>query len=140
MCVCPNLDTEYFAKNRPEQTDLVGKYIPTTDTLQFIRSEGGYEVIDISITLLQDGSFEMINMPDWWCEPFGESNGGFDSGRGKWQVAKRQEWWVIELDFSSENPPTGFTSVPLVGEIPPYRLWFYVGDPDSGDVMIFESK
>jgi hypothetical protein len=138
MCVCPNLDTEYFARNKPKPTDLVGRYIPTENTLHFVRDEGGYEVVDTSITLSIDGSFEMVNMPDWWMEPFGKPSGEFDSGKGEWSIERQQEWWELELNFNSEDPPTGLTFIPLVGEAPPYKLWFYVGDPDSGDVMIFE--
>ena len=137
-CVFPNLDSEYFTRNKPKQADLAGKYVPTTNTLQFIGEEGGYEAVDISITLWPDGSFEMVSMPDWWGETSGKSSGGFDSGHGEWDIVKHQEWWNLELDFTSEDPPVGLTSVPLVGEAPPYRLWFYVGDPDVGDVMIFD--
>jgi hypothetical protein len=51
----------------------------------------------------------------------------------------------VQLDFdsreqfSSDKTESGLiTSVPIVGDAPPYFLWFYFGDPDSGKVMVFE--
>jgi len=144
MCVFPNPDTELYTRTEPKVTDLVGNYIPTSATLDFIRNKGRYEVVDSFVVLSLDGSFEMVNMPDWW-HIFGEPKGGFDSGQGEWSVRKSQGWWELMLDFSSrenfssEKVSTGLiTDVTLVGEAPPYQLWFYVGDPDAGHVMIFE--
>ena len=148
MCVVPNLDTEYFAKTKPDSEKLVGKYLPTIETLKLIRDEGHYEVganENISITLFSDGTFEMENMPDWWQTDFGRPKGGKDSGTGQWSVVKLQEWWQLELDFdsrenfSSETASSGLTTfIPIVDNPLPYALWFYVGDPDGGKVMIFK--
>lgn len=146
MC---SFDTEKFAKTRPDSAKLVGKYLPTVETLKLIRDEGHYEVgvnENIFISLLADGTFEMENMPDWWITDHGIPKGGKDSGTGKWSTVQHyQGWWVLELDFdsrenfSSKRGSSGLIAqVPIVGNTPPYALWFYIGDPDSGDVMIFE--
>ena len=147
MCVFPNLDTEYFVSEEPKTAELVGRYFPTSGTMRFIREEGKYEIDENEITLLlkADGNFEMKNMPDWWHTDFGKSKGGEDSGEGSWRIVAHQEWWDVQLDFdsreqfSSDKTESGLiTSVPIVGDAPPYFLWFYVGDPDSGKVMVFE--
>jgi len=135
-CVLPNLDTENFAKEEPAHADLVGTYALTPSTVQFLKDEGGYEAVGASIALAADGTFEMVDMPDWWGA--GEPGGGFDSGSGTWKTVKHQEWWDVELHFTSEDPPVGTTSIPIAGQAPPYSLWFYIGDPDSGDIIIFE--
>lgn len=136
MCVVPNLDTEYFAKSEPGHQDLVGEYRPTQATLQLLQDKGNYALVDIVIYLMDDGSFQVTNMPDWWQDITGESNGTFGSFQGAWNVAKAQEWWELELDFDAD----GITdmSLILVGQEAPYYLWRYIGDPDEGDVMIFE--
>ena len=149
LCGCPiNLDTEYFAKNKPKNEELVGKYVPSAETLKWVREEGKYPNVETSVELTKDGSFRMVNMPDWWAEPFGKPKGKFDSGVGEWEVTKQQEWWNLKLsfkirkDFSSKQGDSGgfLTSIPIVGQSVPYRLWFYVGDPDQGKVMILEKK
>jgi hypothetical protein len=147
VCVCPSFETEYFAQAQPKAADLVGTYVPTADTLDFVRKEGGYQVVEpIEIILKADGNFEMHHMPDWWRTEWGESEGGFDSGDGQWTVSKQQDWWDVEFQFKSrehfsEPVSNGFvTFIPIYGQAPPYKLWFYIGDPDGGDVMIFERR
>lgn len=127
--MCVNLDTEYFTKNKPKRKDLVGKYYPTEDTLKFISDEGNYTVDTISIQLYPDGTSEVINMPDWLRSASGESGGKLNSWNGKWDIVKMQDWWKIEL---------GSGIYPIAGDKPPYQIWFYIGDPDNGNVMIFE--
>jgi hypothetical protein len=147
MCVFPNLDTENFVRAEPKTTELVGRYVPTAGTIKLIREAGKYEIDEDEITLLltADGKFEMKNMPDWWNTDFGKPEGGKDSGEGSWRVVAHQDWWDVQFDFdsrehfSSARVESGFiTSAPIVGDAPPYFLWFYVGDSDSGKVMIFE--
>jgi hypothetical protein len=88
-------------------------------------------------------------MPDWWTPNgagFGKSNGKFDSGQGKWKITKNHDgWWDVQFKFetgtffsSVELNGGFFTTKDLGGEKPPYSLWFYIGDPDSGPLMIFE--
>lgn len=144
-CVVPNLDSEGFVRTEPDPADLVGVYAPTEASWRLIleeggyeRQEGGYERQETGLTLAANGTFTMTLMPDWWVDPFGKPGGGYHSGTGTWSVVPHQTWWDVQLDFDSPSPPVGMTSMPLVGDAPPYRIWFYVGDPDSGDVMIFE--
>ena len=145
MCICPNFDTEKFAKTEPTIDDISGKYVPTSETLKNITEEGQYTVNDMFILLWPNGSFEMQNMPDWWLTHFGKSQGCLIVGQGNWEIVKQQNWWELRLDFLSgkdlcvEEFSAGFTiSIPLVGDSAPHSLWFYVGDPDTGHIMIFE--
>jgi len=145
MCLCPNLDTLNFAKDKPAIIDLSGKYTPTQATLKNIVDEGHYNVNNIFILLSPDGNFELKNMPDWWLTSFGQPQDCLISGQGNWKIEKQQEWWELKLDFLTgknlcvEEFSAGFTtSVPISGDATPYSLWLYVGDPDSGHVMIFE--
>jgi len=147
ICVFPHLDTESFAEAEPKIEDLNGKYVPTTETLKYIVNEGRYEIEanHVFIRLLPNGNFEMQNMPDWWLTDFGQSQGCLITGQGKWEVVKQQNLWKLSFDFLSESHlclkkySSGLTiSVPIVGNNKPYSLWFYVGDPDSGHVMIFK--
>ena len=145
-CVCPNMDTLEFTTVQPLEDDLVGVYLPLDSTLELIK-EGGYENTELKITINADGTFSMEQMPDWWNIPFGKSKDGYDSGTGTWEVETCQNWWCLKLHFDSQQ---NFNSTPgeagrtahinLSGESQPYQLWFFVGDPDSGDIMIFEQE
>ena len=134
----------FFTKTEPQKEQLAGKYFPTLDTISLIRDEGHYSVEDISITVNSDETFEIVNMPDWWIPNnagYGVSNGGFDSGIGRWSLTNFSELWQISFDFeegtfNSINEPFGVT-LDLGGEQPPYSIWIYIGDPDAGRVMVF---
>jgi hypothetical protein len=139
MCGVYNLDTDYFAKNEPAQADLIGTYEPTVQTLGLIQGELGYTPTDIFILLKSDNTFQMSNVPDAWRASY-DSIGEPTSSQGTWKVAPDQEWWGIDFDFEDTVTIAGIGGVfmPLSGQEPPYYLWIYVGDPDSGKVMIFE--
>ena len=140
-----DFDEKYFTRTQPELAQLAGIYRPTEDTLKLVNETGHYNVQDISITLFANGTFEMINLPDWWYTDFGEPSGGTDSGNGKWSLDQQTDYWDIVFRFETTN----FSSDPalsggldawieLSGEQKPYSLWFYVGDPDDGRVMILQ--
>jgi hypothetical protein len=59
LCGCPiNWDTEEFATNKPKNSDLVGKYAPTAETIKWVREKGKYPAVETSIELSEDGSFQ----------------------------------------------------------------------------------
>jgi len=141
-----DIDEEKFTRIKPDAEKLAGNYVPTKETMKLIKEVGLYSLQDISITIYSDGTFEMQNMPDWWMTPYGDSNGGTDSGKGTWKINSNRDWWEIYFDFdaggtfsSRENFSNGFsTAKDMSGNQPPYSFWFYIGDPDRGRVMIFE--
>jgi hypothetical protein len=140
---CPiNLDTPRYPMNQPASADLVGIYVPTTETTVLI-SKGGYSGRSTSIELHADGTFRFVNVPDWWETKFGEPDGGFDNGNGMWNTAKQQEWWNLDLVFGDTrgfaHPLKGGidTAANIIGQKPPYDLSLTIGDPDNGKEMRF---
>lgn len=139
--------TSVYTTTQPKTNDVVGVYVPDTNTVALISKEGHYGPASPSITLLDDGTIIITNIPDWWLT-FGEPRGGFDSGRGTWSIQKHQDWWVLSVGFtdttqfaSLTNKPGGLgTEMMLVGEKPPYKIHLTVGDPDAGRGMEFEKK
>src|ERR1051326_7678611 len=147
ICVLPNLNTEHFVVAEPKIEDLNGKYVPTEETLKDIVNEGRYEIEEnhVFIRLLPNGNFDMQNLPDWWLTDYGQAQGCLITGQGKWNVVKQQDRWQLRFDFLSESHlclkkySSGLTiSIPIVGNSKPYSLWFYVGHPDSGHIMVFQ--
>ena len=131
----PNLSS--YTKTRPKEADLIGTYVPDKSTIKDMHDRGAYSTAKArtSLTLRADGTFEMIDMPDWWREPFGTSHGRLESDFGTWRVAEHTPggWWELAVDF----PKWGGTVIPLSGKNPPYVILFVLGDPDSSNSMSF---
>lgn len=150
MCLfsARDYDQEHsFTKTEPQKEQLVGEYFPTLGTITLIRDKGHYSVEGTSIIVYADETFDIVNMPDWWVPNnagYGVSNGGFDSGKGNWSISSSSGLWQIRFGFetgtfNSINEPFGIT-LDLGGEQPPYTIWIYIGDPDTGRVMVFEQS
>ena len=102
-----------------------------------MRERGGYDVSKLTrITLSDDGSFEIVNMPDWWNNGFGDSQRGFSSFSGRWALSNNAGYWRIGLSFFNTRRFINLVGHKLGGS-PPYYLEVLVGDPDSGDKMVF---
>ena len=127
-----------FTRTRPSDKDLVGTWTPTSETFQNMKASGGYAISKHELTLSADGTFSMLNMPDWWSDGFGESHKQLESGRGTWRVAEAKNVYtiyVVNLLF-----PTGSVTVHVSRQRPPYLLHIILGDPDSGHYMLFEKR
>ena len=106
-----------------------------------MEDEGGYEISTHTLTFRDDGTFELVNMPDWW-RLRGRSTGGFISSAGTWEVKEYSGGWEIYVHFASlpDYPDGLYTVFDIGGREPPYYIWMYAGDPDAGRVMVFERQ
>ena len=126
-----------FAHQKPNEADLIGKWVPTAQTLKDMRTTGGYAISTHELLLNPDNSFSMKNMPDWWATEWGESKSGFQSASGKWALLSKTtcgHCWGVDLVVGTAE--IGF--VPVRNQVPPYMLHIGVGDPDNGHFMLFE--
>lgn len=142
---CHNRDADDFPTEKPEMSAIEGIYRLNESSVQTVK-EAGYEETDATLSLQGDGTFTMTGVPDWW-QTFGEFRGGYDSGQGTWKLQKDQSWWSIGLkfdsrrDFHSKPAEDGLsTSITIYGKQPPFFLWLYVGDADSGRAMVLERR
>lgn len=122
-----------FTRSEPNKSDLVGTWTPDRASLGDMRTRGHYDPnVEPKLILRADDSFDLINMPDWWENGFGESHGTFRAYSGKWGVSQEiSKFW--QLFLSGRN-------VELFGQKAPYRLNFIIGDPDSDESMVFEKQ
>jgi hypothetical protein len=161
-CPIANWHELNFTRHKPSEADLIGRWIPTAKTRKEILKRGKYPDAICEIRINADGSFTMRNMPDWWRGGLGESHRRLESGSGVWKLSEpsstrmsasgkvyrhKDPWagWELLLRFASFSgehpiPSGGATSVRLCRQSPPYQMFFYVGDPDSGDAMLFERE
>jgi len=128
-----------YTNRRPHESDLVGTWVPNQNTLRDMRNRGRYPIEQgrTSLILRADGKFEMLDMPDWWRDPFGRPHGHLESSSGTWKLKENSTGpvWEIELQF-----PTWWTTTALRNEKPPYFIHFTIGDPDNGEAMTFIRK
>lgn len=124
-----------YTRIKPSEADLVGIWVPDEHTIKDMRDRGGYDLSNskTKLVLRSDGTFEMLDMPDWWKSGLGESNKGFYSSSGTWKVSQHspETWWELDLWFA-----TWAKSLYLRGEKPPYLIHMIIGDPDRGKAMI----
>ena len=120
-------------KNKPSVIDLSGVWVPDKSTLRDMAERGGYDTaLQTKLILRANGNLELVNMPDWWESISGESRRGLHSYTGSWKVIKSEENWELAIYSSAMT-----TSFMILGNEPPYKVGKYLGDPDSGNTMIF---
>lgn len=127
------VDFSQRTTNKPNINDLSGVWVPDKATLKDMAERGRYDTtLQTKLILHASGNLELVNMPDWWENMSGESGRRLHSYSGTWEIAKSREYWEIAI-FSSIMQ----TRLGLLGNQPPYKIGTYLGDPDSGNEMIF---
>lgn len=144
-----------YTKHKPLETDLIGCWIPTAESRKEILARGHYPAAEYELALNADGTFAMRNMPDWWMDASGRSQGRFHDGTGTWKLEEDKSlWriWVLALrfeSFSGERLVASHDSripvkapfvmiINLYRQSAPYQIFFRIGDPNNGDAMFFE--
>ena len=135
-------DERLLTPIRPvSEEDIVGTWSLDSASLQRMEEEGGYEISTHTLTFRDDGTFEMVNMPDW-CQIVGDSAGDFVSSAGTWRITEHSGEWGVFVHFAwlPDWPDGMYTVFEIGGQEPPYHIWTYAGSPDAGRVMVFEKQ
>jgi len=126
-----------YTSTQPNQNDIVGVWIADEATLKDMRERGKYAAtVPPKLIFQADGNFKMENMPDWWKDGFGESRGGLEANSGTWKLSKSNCCWSIYLKFPSLVTGIGLLEHRFNGK-PKYLVEVILGDPDSGNEMVF---
>lgn len=133
-----------------QEGDLVGVYVPDAATVADARSRGGYNPRATSLTLNGDGTFVLVDMPDWWLAIDGRSHRGYDTVSGRWRLnpsRSGQDGRELLLEVSpggtyssaNESKRQGYVFFPMrvVGGGSAYALQQWLGDPDEGHLIRF---
>ena len=116
----------------PPREDLVGNYMESERHLDESRPPA-----PASLTLQADGSMKVANLP----ADFGTSTCTL-SGRGSW--AGPDDDGIRLTVVSDEHPGScrsgSYAGLELAGHSKPYRLYWIVGDPDSGTGVWFRKR
>jgi hypothetical protein len=125
---------------KPDRKDLIGTWVIDQATTEDMRTRGRYDVSrPTRITLHDDDSFEMTDMPDWYQDVSGKPHGGLVNLNGKWSLNGDNGFWKVWL-----ASPTQFVQLylrePRYASQPRYLFEIILGDPDSGEGMMFTRK
>ena len=131
--------TTYGCAKEAKRDDIFGGWVPDRATLKEIHERGKYSsAISPKIVFREDGGFELSDMPNWVWNRYDKPNpdGGLTSLTGKWSLSSPDGCAQVNLSY------TGTTgSLPLlqrrIRQEPIFIIEFILGDPDSGDKMIF---
>ena len=120
--------------NAPQREDLVGVYCESER-----RSDHVAFVSAVALDLRTDGSMRVQGLP------MVGSNGCIMSGDGTWSGPGEEQKVELTLGAPSKEA-VGYcksgsdASLELSGHFKPYKLYWVVGDPDSGDGVWFARK
>lgn len=125
-------------KEEPNRNEIVGTWIADKATLNDIKERGKYTPLVIpKLVFYEDGKLEAVNMPDWWLDGFGKSNQRFESSLGSWRFFRYKESCVeVSLDLQIVRTNIDLSKSRFNQE-PKYIMTKYIGDPDSGNLMVF---
>jgi len=143
--------SEYYETIRPDVEMLAGSYKFGFHQMSNYEQQLSSKIEKLKkapeIVLSADGSFRVDNFPTWIeYEPYRYRFGGFVIAKGTWSlvIVGRMddgkngvlEHWGIKLNGlnSAENQPT------LLNRANNFEIAFIFGDPDSGEIILFEKK
>jgi hypothetical protein len=101
------------------------------------------------MVLNRDLTFTLTAIPDCFGRSLRDAKGQFLNALGTWKVVVPEgaASYGIDIDIphgayietSSGTVPAGsYGSILLKGKSAPFKLHFVIGDPDSGDELIYE--
>lgn len=115
--------------NEISSNQLVGNWKITDESIKFLISENAFvKNQKTTLLLLENGEFELKNMPDCWTDNFGECHGNTTSFNGKWSINQRatlDNWLRLK-----ENSHVYI--IPITQRNNIIQLVFTFGDPDRG--------
>lgn len=127
---------------KPELNELVGDWqVDSISSTMLV--EKGYKEKNIQLKLNANGSFQATHLPDF-INVFGGSEKTFFNAKGLWEIVQNdnQENWVVQLNFAAnkENRNGFATEFELYRHNDQLILWYFVGDPDLRERLLFEKK
>jgi hypothetical protein len=95
--------------------------------------------IPASFTFSANGTFTALRIPGFFYFP-GQRSMRLESGSGTWRLVTRESRQQVQLDFQKIENWKGGLPFGAQLEISGKRLFYFIGDPDEGKIMVFEKK
>lgn len=143
ICLLASVGCDQAFTKKPQTADLAGTYQLSKGSTTFLLRRKAYKTVPVStITLGTNSHVTILNLPDCATNGFGDSRGAFISGGGTWEVERGSPGWVVTLDIDKSGSLHGGVYagqwMAIRGKSQPYRLEVTIGDPDSGETIVYE--
>ena len=131
--------------NSPSRRDVAGKYFLTTDSKSFLLKKKGFqELPESQIHVASNGVIEFLELPDCAENGFGDGNGKFLSGSGKWDLGNT-DWGygitaTVERGGTLEHGVHHASWMLLSGKGAPFKIRIRLGDPDQNEFFVYEKQ
>ena len=126
-----------FTRHRPADQDIVGTWVPTEKSIKLLaRMRGASPMPSPQFDLRPDGTVSVRDFPDWFWSEDARVTFRFKSGEGRWRVSPEKvvyTIYVLEIELGDD-----VHTINISKQKAPYQLHVTIGDPDSGDYLIFE--
>ena len=120
------ISTKYIAT----ANDLVGTWVPTDAALEkMANSHFKFSVHRISIN--QDGTLSMINIPSAWINPNADSSLNFYSGDGIWKMLDDGKEKKVQITLDSTNSPIQLNWLYPISEFGMNLIYFQLSGVDN---------
>jgi hypothetical protein len=127
---------------KPRESEIIGTWALDKFSYDAIQNKG-IKKEKVSLKFNNDKTFEVQNFPNIF--DFDENNKIIKS-KGIWKISKNFEGknWVLNMefgkteDFISSNVIS--TDFELYLQDNKLIIWYFIGDPDSGDRFLFTKK
>jgi hypothetical protein len=116
----------------PPISELSAKWVADSNTYKLLHKKGTYKIDSLYLVLRKDNTFEIINYPN--------IAGGAFADTGKWAIGSSyKSTATIDFMFMPGGLfPKGFNdSFFLYKKNAKLELLKYIGDPDSGEYLMF---
>jgi hypothetical protein len=123
----------HYARTKPNQQWFIGHWMLRAG------SPGANQATPTKLEFSADGSFQAVNYPAIALGSFGAGKSFLD-GTGTWSVEPHQSFWVIGIHWKNlgSNQVDYGQMLHVLYDRPPQILHHIIGDPDSGEALVFE--
>lgn len=129
---------------QPADSLLNGTWEADRFTYEFLRKHVDVGDRKVRITLKKDRTLSSVNLPNTNSDNFYQPDSLLSKMTGSWEKKQsyKKDWWQVQLSFDWK----GGTRYGFAGSYDMYKrndslfLWRYIGDPDSGNRLLFRRK
>ncbi|RYY34962.1 MAG: hypothetical protein EOP46_11670 [Sphingobacteriaceae bacterium] len=124
-------NANYTATTQADAGNITGKYTLSSFSKKVMEYDGKYKKISTSyLELSRNGTYKIINAPDWLIDESGNSSQKYFTKNGKWQITCDGKRCLLQLKgiaegnifFKSNNK---------------YLILLVVGDTDNCRSMVY---
>ncbi len=127
---------------KPDNQNIIGIWQMSEPSLESAR-KAGYQPSAPRLEFREDGTFAMMDIPDIVMNSW-EPRNRLYSGVGTWAIRRDtvNDEWDVEIRMGGFTGAQIGGAVPfeLYGQAPPYKIYRWAGDPDSGAMWVFERR